>query len=574
MTGDQANFLQSLGWAVLNSLWQMAALWVLYQLVTTLFRNLSPAIKSRLASTLLMSGFAWFVLTFLTAFSYSHTPAGNPVIHSVLAGAGGDIPPNHWLPTVLPWASGVYLLLLLIPLTRFARNIRYVGIIRKHGLTKMQVDWRLFVKRVAGQMGIRQHVKIWVSEFVSSPVTIGFLKPVILVPLAVINQLTPQQLEAVLLHELAHIRRNDYLVNLVISFIRTILYFNPFVKAFVSIVEREREKSCDEMVLQFQYDSYEYATALLALEKNSRVQHPLALAAGGKRNDLLHRVENIMGVKRKTVFSMKRMSGWIAGLCCIIALNALLLITKNNKQTPSSSYTYLSSPFVSLTGLEAETPLPGQAIPLPAAEPGKELAATPVINHIREKSDTIQSLAIAAPSETEITETENPYKYISYREAAEAELKAYQEEQVQRTMEASRKVLESTQWKMLEKSIADAFTEQEKELLKNSYHQQVSRFDWKKWENNLRRAYTRVDWEKVNLQLDNAIREITIDSLHKVYSDIVITLSDAKKEVAQLGVRGIPDTDITLKEVEKARQEAQKSLNTIRVLRAKKTVHL
>ncbi len=102
-----------------------------------------------------------------------------------------------------------------------------------------------------------------------------FFKPVILVPLAAINHLTPQQLEAVLLHELSHIKRYDYLVNLIINFIQTILYFNPFVKAFVKIVEKEREKSCDDMVLQFQYDSHEYATALLMLEKTNHLHKPL-----------------------------------------------------------------------------------------------------------------------------------------------------------------------------------------------------------------------------------------------------------------------------------------------------------
>ena len=106
----------------------------------------------------------------------------------------------------------------------------------------------MFVKNLAAQMGIKKPVHVWISELVCSPVTIGYLKPIILVPLAAINHLTTQQLEAVLLHELSHIKRYDYLINLIINFIQTILYFNPLVKAFVKIIEREREKSCDEMV--------------------------------------------------------------------------------------------------------------------------------------------------------------------------------------------------------------------------------------------------------------------------------------------------------------------------------------
>ncbi len=95
--------------------------------------------------------------------------------------------------------------------------------------------------------------------------------------MAVINQLSTRQMEAVLLHELAHIRRHDYLLNLIINIIRTILYFNPFARAFVGIIESEREKNCDELVLQFQYGGYDYASALLSLEKLSHTRQFLVL---------------------------------------------------------------------------------------------------------------------------------------------------------------------------------------------------------------------------------------------------------------------------------------------------------
>ena len=325
MTG-QANFLQSLGWAVLNSLWQLALLWVIYQVITGIFRNAKSSLKSSLASSLLIGGFAWFIYTFFSVYINS---SAKTVISSAFVNEESNEQLNVWLQQTLPIASVFYLILLVLPLLHFIRNYRYVKVVRKYGLTKMQVEWRMFVSKVAAQMDIKKKVQIWVSEFVSSPVTIGFLKPVILVPLAAINHLTPQQLEAVLLHELSHIKRFDYLINLIINFIQTILYFNPFAKAFVKIVEREREKSCDEMVLQFQYDSHEYATALLTLEKANADNKPLAVGVAGRKNDLLNRVELIMGIQRKSVFSFNKLAGLMAGLLCIIALNALLLFSKS-----------------------------------------------------------------------------------------------------------------------------------------------------------------------------------------------------------------------------------------------------
>ena len=230
MTGIQLHLLQALGWAVLNSLWQMALLWVIYQVVTAFLKNTKAASKTVLATTLLFAGSFWFIYTFLIV--YSDISEGGTA--GIFISSGHEV--QNWLLQSLPFISGAYLLLLVLPVLRFIRNYRYVQVIRKYGLSKINVDWRIFVRNVAARMGIKKTVKIWVSEFVSSPVTIGFFKPVILVPLAAINHLTQPQLEAVLLHELAHIRRYDYLINLLINFIQTILYFNPFAKAFVKIV--------------------------------------------------------------------------------------------------------------------------------------------------------------------------------------------------------------------------------------------------------------------------------------------------------------------------------------------------
>ncbi|HMC99963.1 MAG TPA: M56 family metallopeptidase, partial [Ferruginibacter sp.] len=214
MIVGQSNFLQALGWAVLNSLWQMAFLWIIYQMITGVLKAIRSSQKSYLATSLIMTGFAWFTYTFFSIFT-THVP-GNETIGSGFITAGGNEKLNQWMNTMLPIASMVYLLLLLLPLVYFIRNYRYVQAIRKQGLSKVDVKWRIFVKDIAARMGIKKPVHIWLSDIVTSPVTIGYIKPVILLPLAAINQLSPQQLEAVLLHELSHIRRYDYFINLVI----------------------------------------------------------------------------------------------------------------------------------------------------------------------------------------------------------------------------------------------------------------------------------------------------------------------------------------------------------------------
>jgi bla regulator protein blaR1 len=560
---SQTNFLQSLGWAVLNSLWQLALLWIIYQILTGIFKQAKPAAKSLLASSLLIIGFVWFIFTFISVYADTDKSSATGLLYS---STNKEL--SNWLQQSLPIASVIYLSLLLLPVLRFIRNYRYVQIIRHYGLSKLQVEWRMFVSKTAAQMGIKKPVHIWVSELVSSPVTIGFLKPVILVPVAAISHLTPQQLEAVLLHELSHIKRNDYFVNLIINLIQTILYFNPFVKAFVKIVEREREKSCDEMVLQFQYDSHEYASALLTLEKTSHVQKPLAIAAAGKKNDLLHRIETILGVKKKPVVSFNKLAGLFAGLLCIIALNALLIISKPSGNTTAVVYVDFSSPASMFSNDE-----------MPADEPEvaeQPASITPVKKEEENKADEAEPLF--SPEAATILASVNPEIISASLELAEQipqpQLSKYQEQQVKEAIAASRKIIEDVQWKKVEKDIADVFSRREKDNLKATYEKELNKLDWQQWENKLRQAYAKVDWEKVNEQLSNAVSMVRIDSLQRVYTDAIGRLDMARQEMRENNISGIPDTDVTLSDIEKKRQDLLKLNNYLKSVRSKKIVRL
>lgn len=564
--GNQANVLQSLGWAVLNSLWQLALLWVVYQLIMAFAKKARPAAKSLLATFLLFTGFAWFIYTFLHAF------LGNGVsqkgLSNMLLSADAGNAVSAWLQRTLPVASVIYLILLIVPALRFVRNYRYVQVIRQYGLSKLPADWRLFVNRTAAQMGIKKPVLTWVSELVTSPVTIGFWKPVILVPMAAINHLTPEQLEAVLLHELSHIRRYDFLINLLINFIQTILYFNPFVKAFVKTVEREREKSCDEMVLQFQYNSYEYASALLTLEKASQLQRPFAMAAAGKKNDLLHRVETILGVQRKPVISFNKIAGLFAGLLCIIGLNTLLIITRPTAEKGYTSFVELSSPadMFSADMKEDKEPVDEHTLRnLATALPYSEAAAMKEENNDPELENDYPSTII------------NPEFIQASLDLAKQQVKLLgkkEEEQIKCAIDASKKVMEEAQWKNVEKEIADVFSRKEKEKLKVTYEKALNNLDWKSWENRLRLAFDKVDWERVNEQLNNAISMVRIDSLQRVYSDALSRIDEARAEMIENNMSGIPDTDITLKELEKKKADLQKLNSYLKGVRTKKIVRL
>ncbi len=359
----QSAFLQSLGFAIANSLWQTALVWLVYLLVSHIFR-LSSAAKYRMAVAAQVTSFVWFAITIQFYYgqysevlrnSSSLLPAQN--IQSVLAGEHSFtsqlIRYMVKAEQVLPYVSMAYLLLMLVLGIRWVSGYRKTQLIRTQGLQKIPVDWRLFVKRIASQLGIKKDIKLYLSETITTPLTIGFLKPVILIPIASINHLTTAQLEAVLLHELAHIKRYDYLVNILLSAVEISLFFNPFTQLLSKSIRKERENSCDDWVLQFQYQAADYAEALLRI---AYLQHTsafaiatadkpafsvatadepgFAMAATGKKNDLLVRVKRMIGEKenhfnyRRQLLALVMVTGMLG---CIAWINPTVT-AKENKQ--------------------------------------------------------------------------------------------------------------------------------------------------------------------------------------------------------------------------------------------------
>jgi hypothetical protein len=153
-------------------------------------------------------------------------------------------------------------------------------------------------------MGIRSTVSTWLSSKVDVPLTLGHLKPVILLPVAMMNHLTPQQVEAILVHELAHIRRHDYLLHLAVTALEGFFFFNPFARLLIRQVKKERENCCDDLVLQFRYDRHSYVSALLSLATHSRLTarspkvNPAIAATGDGNQLLLQRAKRILQQKQ------------------------------------------------------------------------------------------------------------------------------------------------------------------------------------------------------------------------------------------------------------------------------------
>jgi len=152
-------------------------------------------------------------------------------------------------------------------------------------------------QRLSQRLRLDRQIDLVMSAYISSPLTVGFARSLVLLPVAVLTALTPEQLEVVLAHELAHIRRADYLWNFLQTLVETLFFFHPAVWWLGNRLREQRELCCDDIALEFCSDPVVYATALLCLEEQRQTKPRLAMALDGHRSgsNLKSRIAHILG---------------------------------------------------------------------------------------------------------------------------------------------------------------------------------------------------------------------------------------------------------------------------------------
>lgn len=338
----QQAWLEALGWALVNSWWQFGILWIVWMLVQKLWPLPSASSRYNLAMVFLLLGTAWAIKTGIRTGlpaldGFQQTTLPNTRVNSTWLVLQGVF--THAIPIL----SLIYLLWLSVRFGQLAFQYRDLRKGAHAGIRKAPATWRIFVETMTSRMELGKKVEIWLSENIDSPQILGYLKPVILLPVTAFNQLSPDQAEAILIHELAHIKRNDYIWNWVVSILENLLFFNPFAKLFISVIREEREHACDDWVLQFPFIPTRYAEALLLLEqKRSARSLPLVLAAGGSnRTLLLNRVKRMLKVPFQQTH--KKIPASLFLLLVISAVAGTLLPGGKN----------VSNTVISLAGIEA-----------------------------------------------------------------------------------------------------------------------------------------------------------------------------------------------------------------------------
>lgn len=232
---------------------------------------------------------------------------------------------------VLLWLVGVGLLTL-----RLGVNWLAVQRLRGQGVPIEEGRWLDPLARLRRNLHVRTPVTLLHSAAIAVPMVLGWLRPVILVPTEMVTGLTPGQLEAILAHELAHIRRYDYAVNLLQNLAETVLFFHPAVWWASAQIRKERECCCDAMAAQLCHGPLPYSQALLAVE-TFRSNTPLAVAANG--GSLLQRIRRLSGQPARSPQAAGTMLLLLAaiGLASLFALGATQASADEDNPTATMS---------------------------------------------------------------------------------------------------------------------------------------------------------------------------------------------------------------------------------------------
>ena len=337
-----SGLVQALAWTLIHSLWQGLLLAGLAGIVILCTRKASTLLRYNLFIGFLFLFVIGSAFTFVrTHKQAAHTETFTPVAaprpassHMVTSSASSTTFVStpaadriidflngqaHWI--VLLWS-----LFFLLHVIRLLAGLRYIHRIRYTKVEAPGEAWIQTLAHLCDRIGLKRPVLLLQSGIITVPVVIGLVKPLILVPAGMLTGLQPQFVETILLHELAHIRRNDFAANLLQSIIELLFFFNPALRWLSARIREEREACCDDLVLLHTGDHMDYVQALVSFQEQSVTSSPFALALKNKNAYLLNRVRRMLTRENNNLTTMEK-TILFAGL---LAISAFAFIPRND----------------------------------------------------------------------------------------------------------------------------------------------------------------------------------------------------------------------------------------------------
>ncbi len=529
---------ETLGLTLIHSIWIGFLMLALMKLI---LYGISPG-KARLRYR--VAGTSLFLYTGAVAglfFSLYGAPparlAGGPAIMDSWQMIGGSVASaenQSWsYPSVWNLVSYLYLSGFIWMMVRNSFALLHLQRLKRTGYAA-GVHWTKKVAELARRIGIRRPVKLLESNRVGTPAVFGWLKPVIIVPAGMLTQMPLKQLETIMMHELYHLRRYDYLVNLLQIAAEALFFYHPAVWMISRTMRAEREHCCDDLVLLSCNPPLIYARALAGLSHHQTRLTKLVTAAGGTgRPAMLTRISRILNQQQMKTNMRERLLTlglFFAGLAMMIVLNGFssgISIVKHHNTDP-------------LLAIMTDT-IP--TVPSPATvqdQEEMEMDADVESDVQMEMEQEIESHIdqdIDVEIEKEVQQALDEIDWDKIRAEAEQAAREASESIDWETMteemkKAQQEVLEEIDWDQMKKEVEQAKKEALEEIdwdqMKLDIERSLAEIDWDQMRQEIQQSMEEIDWDQIRRDVQRSMEEIDWDQIRR----------DMERVKARTGVSG------------------------------------
>ena len=366
--------IYALGWTVIHSLWQGAIIALALAFMMPALQKKTAKFRYEISALSMFLVFIFALCTFLYMYeSAMQTPEGFSYLLQqdmdviILTGASS----GDWLETTNSWAAyfnrnmplivSIWLMGGLFFLLRLLGGYAYVQGLKVQHNYPMSDHWQQKLATLIHQTPIKRPISLLESALVKVPMVIGYFKPAILLPIGIVNSLSDDEVEAILAHELAHIHRNDYLINIILSFFEILFYYNPAVWWISANVRTERENCCDDIGVQLCGNSLTYAKALVSIQEMHHAAPSFAMSFSGRKDQLLQRIKRILNQPQNKSATMEKLTA-----TCMLLLALLIISVSAGTPFEKPSIVEASSTMISEAPsllLVKETEVPRDTLP-------------------------------------------------------------------------------------------------------------------------------------------------------------------------------------------------------------------
>jgi beta-lactamase regulating signal transducer with metallopeptidase domain len=431
---------ERIGWTLVHSVWQIALIMALFAVARVAMRGRSANSRYLLGCLALAAMAALPAGTFVVLQTESPHPAvatgpsSIAIVDSDLAAAdavrteadpplGFEAAPQpslklqpvessfSWpavaaaagervarLEFALPWITIGWLVGVCGLAMRPLWGLVVVRRLKTRGLAPLSTELRKLAGHLMVRLRVHAAVQFAQSALVEVPTVVGYFRPMVLLPASAITGLSNEQLEMILAHELAHVRRHDYLVNLTQTAIEALLFYHPGMWWVSAEVRREREHCCDDVAMGVCGNQGEYVRALYVLESRRQVSTPALAASGGSLVDRVRRIAR----GSHPVNRNDRAEAWLAGLLVLAVVMTVVALGQTHAEEPATGVPAAAPQEVSREPIQesdAETPAPAVE---PASFSGRivfdGVPPGPVFRNVRQK--LARDAAVGIPDES------------------------------------------------------------------------------------------------------------------------------------------------------------------------------